>query len=414
MPVQEYYNESSTCRLCKNDQLDLLMRLAPTPPANQFTPAPNIDQPSIPLDLIKCTTCNHVQLGQVVSPEILFSDYVYVSGTSKVFCKHFEDYSNSIVETEGLRASNFVVDIGSNDGTLLSFFKKRGMSVLGIDPAKKIAEEANSKGINTLNDFFNYNLAKEIVREHGRARVITANNAFAHIDNIGSVAEGIKHMLSPDGVFVFEVSYLLDVVQKRLFDTIYHEHLDYHSVFPLVRFFSGYGLRLCHVERVKTHGGSLRGFVCHADSERKTNESVHNFIEEEETEGIFKDKTYNNLSEEINDIGVHLREILMQAKKKGEQVVGFGAPAKATTLMHHLQIGRELIEYIVDDSPWKQGLYTPGLHVPVVDNSKLYKDKPEYIVVLAWNFADPIIKKHTELKKYGCKFVVPLPHLKII
>ena len=405
------YQNHQKCRLCEHTDLSLVLELKPTPPANQFTSTPGVEQPLIPLDLVRCNNCQHIQLRHVVSPEVLFKDYVYVSGTSAVFRQHFRDYANDIVNSFDLTGNDLVVDIGSNDGTLLGYFKEKNIKILGIDPAKDIAEQANAKGIETINDFFSEDLAKQITSKYGYAKVIAANNAFAHIDDIQSVIRGVKCLLSDNGIFVFEVSYLLDVVKNNLFDTIYHEHLDYHAVSPLKKFFERHGLRFFKATRVGTHGGSLRGFVCHSDSNIPDEDSVEMLMQIESEEKIFLDETYKSISERISSIGARLRRDLLEAKKNGLKVAGFGAPAKATTLMYHFEISPDLVDYIVDDSPWKQGLYTPGLHIPVVDSSVLYKSPPDYIVVLAWNFAKPIISKHSELMKEGSKFIVPLPEL---
>src|SRR5215469_16163821 len=252
-----------TCRLCGGPRLISVLELAPTPPANAFVPREELGktQQRFPLDVFFCEDCTHAQLLDVVDPSVLFENYVYVSGTSPSFVAHFESYARGIMEQFRPQPGGLVLDIGSNDGTLLRFFQKAGMKVLGIDPARNIAQEATRNGIPTLATFFNPQLAKQLRGEHGPASVITANNVFAHIDNLEGVVEGIRTLLAPDGVFVFEVSYLSDVFEKTLFDTIYHEHLDYHSVKPLVPFFRRLGMELIEAQRVSSHGGSLRGIA---------------------------------------------------------------------------------------------------------------------------------------------------------
>ncbi|SVE13931.1 uncharacterized protein METZ01_LOCUS466785, partial [marine metagenome] len=244
-------------------ELELIIQLTPTPPANAFVKSSclEVEQPVFPLDIFFCTNCTHVQLLDVIDPKLLFSEYVYVSGTSPLFVEHFRRYASDILTQFTPRVGSLVVDIGSNDGTLLSFFKKAGMSVLGIDPARKIVEEANRNGIETLEGFFNQSLAEKILVSKGPASIITANNVFAHADDLEGIIQGVRSLLAPDGIFIFEVSYLADVLEKTLFDTIYHEHLSYHSVGPLQRFFAHNGMNMFGAYRVDTHGGSIRG-VC--------------------------------------------------------------------------------------------------------------------------------------------------------
>jgi len=422
-----------SCRLCGGTQLRQVLSLAKTPLANAFVPASarDIPQPLFSLDLHLCLDCGHLQLLEIVRPEVLFRDYVYVSGTSPVFIQHFKEYAEEAIRVAGLKPGDQVIDIGSNDGTLLSFFKEKGMKVLGIDPARKIAEETSQKGIPTLAEFFTPELAQRLRREGWQPAVITANNVFAHADDLAGIARGVKHLLRPDGVFLFEVSYLLDVFEKGLFDTIYHEHLSYHAVKPLVPFFRKNGLRLTGARRVESHGGSLRGIVRASSfrgeaekSRSKTeisprsarrNDPLSRQITEEEKAGLFRPQAYAAFSKKIARRGEELKDLLLKLKGEGKRIVGFGAPAKATTLMYHFGLGPELLEAVIDDSPWKQGLFTPGHHLPVVPAGRLYdpKERPDYCLILAWNFADPIIKKHAAYAQAGGRFIIPLPELEI-
>ncbi len=372
-------------------------------------------QPVFPLDLHLCLQCGHLQLLEVVAPEILFRDYVYVSGTSPVFIQHFREYAEQAIRIAGLQPGDSVIDIGSNDGTLLRFFQEKGMRVLGIDPARKIAGEAARKGIPTLQEFFTPALAERLRREGWQPAVITANNVFAHADDLTGIAEGVRRLLRTDGAFLFEVSYLLDVFQKGLFDMIYHEHLSYHAVKPLVLFFQRNGLRLTDVFRVESHGGSLRGVVRTEASGSAVQPSVRQRIAEEETAGLFRPEAYQEFSRKISERGEALKRLLLKLKGEGKRIVGFGAPAKATTFLYHFGLDPDLLEAIIDDSPWKQGLYSPGPHIPVVPAGGLADpaQKPDYCLILAWNFADSIIRKHEAFRKGGGHFIVPLPELEI-
>ena len=269
-----------TCRLCGNEDLALAIKLAPTPPANAFVDDPSTTQSIYPLDVFFCNACTHMQLLDVVDPRELFENYVYVSGTSPVFVDHFKRYAQHVMDiyAPAHNGAAQVLDIGSNDGTLLSCFKDLGCTVLGVDPARDIADAATARGIPTITDFFGPDVAARLRAEHGAFDVITANNVFAHADNLDSIADGIAALLADDGVFVFEVSYLLDVIEHCLFDTIYHEHVAYHALTPLVGFFKKHGLQLINAQRVDTHGGSLRGTVARIGSSHSAQDSVAEVI----------------------------------------------------------------------------------------------------------------------------------------
>lgn len=401
------------CRLCGSRRLQRIISLAPTPPANEFVTEASrgLPQDRFPLDVHLCAACGHAQLLDVVDPERLFRAYVYVSGTSPVFVEHFRQYAESMQRMMQLLAGSRVVEIGSNDGTLLRFFKQIGMSVLGIDPARRIAEEATRNGIETLPEFFDLELAKRLRAERGGASLILANNVFAHADDLHTIADGVAHLLEPDGLFVFEVSYVLDVFENTLFDTIYHEHVSYHAVKPLVGFFARHGLELVDAVRVDTHGGSLRGIVKRSSGRWPVQPRVAELIELESRLGLHSPEAFGALFETIQRRKAELTELLGRLKREGKRIVGFGAPAKATTLMFHFGLGPETLDYIIDDSPHKQGLYSPGHHLPVVPSSALYDPatKADYAVILAWNFADSIVSTHRRFLDAGGHFIIPLP-----
>lgn len=410
------YFRRKDCRLCGSLALKNVLSLTPTPPANSFVPKSKLfeAQETFPLDLFICSNCSHIQLLDVVDPKILFENYVYVSGTSPSFVKHFEKYAQSISATYAKGSTSLIVDIGSNDGTLLKFFKDYGFNVLGIDPAKEIAKEANQKGIPTIDDFFTQEIAYSVHEKHGPAQIICANNMFAHSDNLNAIANGIKILLADDGVFVFEVSYLVDVISKTLFDTIYHEHVSYHSVKPLVSFFQKHGMELIESVRIPTHGGSIRGVAQKKLGHRKVGLSVKQCLAEEERLQLDLSETFVNFGLKINSLKKVLIETLTLLKRKGKRIAGYGAPAKATTLMYHFDIDSELIDFIIDDSPIKQNLYSPGLHVPVLPASAIESTQPDYLIILAWNFAEPIISNLGAFHNRGGRFIIPLPEFKIL
>jgi len=405
-----------TCRLCKSRNLTLVFELEPTPPANAFVKKDQLDKPQVtfPLSVYFCKNCFHVQLLDVIDPRELFENYVYVSGTSPLFVNHFQEYSKFIIESYLHQQSSFVIDIGSNDGTLLKFFKASGCRVLGIDPAREIANTATKKGIETLPEFFNNEIAKMIRTKYGSADVVTANNVFAHIDDLIGFIVSIRDLLTNDGIFVFEVSYLADVIEKTLFDMTYHEHLAYHSVIPLVSFFRENGMELVEVVRVNTHGGSLRGIVQLKGGPHKISQSVENAIRIEKEMGLDNAITFQRFATKIDELKEKFQTLVNNLKSEGKTIAAYGAPAKATTLMYHFGIGQEIIDFIVDDSPLKQGLYSPGKHIPVLAPEAIYQKKPNYLIILAWNFADAIMKKHA---KYGSEvghFIIPLPNLMVV
>lgn len=411
-------SKRNNCRLCLGDQLERAFELEPTPPANELLHKHQLtdDQETFPLDVIRCGQCGHVQLAHVVDPERLFRNYVYVSGTSPIFVEHFRQYAEEVTRTAGLVTDSLVVDIGSNDGTLLRFYKDAGHRILGVDPAREISQRATDSGIPTDCRFFTTAYAKEVLLQHGPASIVTANNVFAHADDLRDITRGVSLLLKNEGIFVFEVSYLLDVLQNNLFDTIYHEHVSYHSVKPLAAFLTSMGLRLFKVSRVPTHGGSIRCFATKSLARFPLQPSVQELIQQEITSGLYQHDTYRGYVEDIVRMGTNLTELLRNLKSEKRKIAGFGAPAKATTLMHQFGIGQQYLDYIVDDSPLKQGLFSPGKKIPIVA-SDILQDRttmPDYLLILAWNFAESIIKNNASFTKAGGKFLVPIPKLKVV
>jgi len=409
----QFYHERTSCRLCESGSLELVLSLASTPPANAFTKTKQeaLAQQRYPLRLSLCKACGHLQLVDIVDPKSLFENYVYVSGTSPSFIAHFDRYAEGICRRLDLAAGDLVIDIGSNDGTLLKAFKARGCRVLGIDPAKNIAAQANAEGVETIAAFFDSKIAESIRDEYGPASVVTANNVFAHVDGISDLTRGVNALLGENGSFVFEVSYLVDVCQKTLFDTIYHEHLDYHRVGPLRQFFRRLGMTLFDVERIETHGGSLRGYA--GQGELVASENVEKLAQLEEELGLSMPESFLDFEQKIIRCRTELTSLLQGLKSSECSIAGYGAPAKATTLLHHFELDASLITGIVDDSPWKQGLFTPGSGIPVHSADWLKTEAPDYLVILAWNFAEPIIANNQAYAASGGRFITPLPNLAV-
>jgi len=403
-----------TCRLCGSTDLVEVFSFGKTPMANAYVAKKHLKKTELhaPLTVNFCKKCKLVQLRDVVDPEVLFSNYLYVSGTSPVFVAHFADYAKSVAKRFGLTKKSLVIDVGSNDGVLLSHFKKLGMRIMGIDPAKNIAAEATKNGLPTLARFFTLETARVVATKYGKASVITANNVFAHTDNVKGFVEAVKELLLPDGVFVFEVQYLKDLIEKNLFDMVYHEHLCYYHLTPHIPFFKRLGLRVFDVEQVPTHGGSIRVYVGWDKDPHATSKNIERVLKAEFT--LNKTPTYHAFAKRISDAGKTLRAMLADFQRQGKRVVGYGAPAKATTLCYALGIDGDMLEYIVDDSPLKQGRYMPGTHIPIKASSALYSDKPDICLLLAWNFADSIVKNHQQFIKNGGVYILPVPTPRIL
>jgi UDP-glucuronate decarboxylase len=404
------------CRLCKNKNLSEVISLSPTPPANAFLKKNDLNKKEnfYPLRVNYCHNCGQLQLTHVVSPIILFRNYVYASSTSKVFIEHFARYAERIFHQFKLNKNSLVIDIGSNDGILLKPFKKLGVKILGIDPAIKIANKATREGIKTLPYFLNQKLSQQIVKKYGQADVVCANNVFAHVNDLDELTKSVSTLLSLEGIFIIEAPYLINLLKNNLFDTIYHEHLSYLSIRPLVKFFKKFEMKIFDVKLVESHGGSIRVFIKKQNAKYKIKPSVRKFIRQEIKFGLDKIATYRNFNKQIQDNKEKLTNILVKLKKENKKIIGYGAPAKGNTLLNHFNITNKVIDYIIDDSPYKQGLFTPGTHIPVVSIEKIKKSKPDYILILAWNFAEPIMKKLNYLKEEKVRFIVPVPKPKII
>ena len=410
-----YFRES--CRMCNSNSLVEAMSLTPTPPGNDFLAKSELgrDEQTYPLDLYFCEECHHIQLGHVVDPKILYQkNYSYVSATSAYFVNHLKHYAKDMVERFDLKPGDLAVDIGSNDGTCLSFFKDKGMKVVGVDPATEIAGKATENGIDTIADFFGYRLAVELRKKYGTAKYITSHNACAHIDNLFDVVKGVEHWLDADGVFVLEVGYFVDVYSNTWFDTVYHEHVDYHTVAPFEKLFNRVGMELISVERISPQGGSIRVMAQKKGGIIKRDNSVDELIALEAKLGLDKAETLYKLNHKISQVRDKLHNLIHSLKADGKSIAGFGAPTKATTLMAHFGLDATVLDFIVDDNPLKQGLFTPITHIPVLSTDALYKMKPDYVLILAWNFAEPIMQMHKKYSEQVGQFILPMPNPEIV
>jgi SAM-dependent methyltransferase len=406
------------CRLCGGDTTTAF-ELIPTPLANEFVTSEFVQSGQIqdiyPLRLNTCHRCGHVQLPVVVNPERLFRKYLYVSGTSPVNIEHFRNYAIDLIRDYSVQLNDLVVEIGSNDGTFLRAIVDNGVRGIGVDPAINIAEVANDSGIQTIPEFFSERLASKILEQHGPAKLIVANNVFAHIDNLIDIVKGISILLANDGVFVFEVSYLPAVIDQTLFDTVYHEHLDYHHIGSFVPFFQRFGLKLFDATINRNHGGTLRAFVGRSD--RVESPAMLDLLTKESDLGLWTPQNPSKdsinpicrLSWKVTKLKNNLRKLLSSFQSVGNKIAGYGAPAKVTTLMHQFDLDNSVIDFIVEDAPLKQGLFTPGKFIPVLSPQAIYERQPDYVVILAWNFAESIIRNHRAYLENGGKFIVPIP-----
>lgn len=410
------------CRLCDRWGFDLepVLTLPNSALANELLNEPT-KQDEFPLQVCICTWCGTYQLSESVSAERLFRNYLYVAGTSPVNVEHFKNYAKSMVDKFELKPGDLVVEIASNDGVLLQAFKDLGMNVLGIDPARNIAEVANKNGIPTIAEFFSRDIAKQIVKDYGPAKLVCANNVLAHTDQVREITWGVIDLLDNDGAFVWEVSYFLDVYEKLLFDTIYHEHYLYHLVGTFSDFFINNGMWMFDVERIPNHGGSIRGF-CKKKYTPST-ERKWDLIKLESELSVYLPKKYPEQLERVKEkfckykqridlLGKNLKDKLIQYKKEGKKIGMFGYAAKTTTLLYTFDIGAELIDFVIDDNPLKQNLLTPGKHIPVYSSTAIQEQKPDILVIGSWNFADSIINKHKQFIADGGTWIVPVPEFK--
>jgi len=397
------------CRSC-GKQLSLVLSLGETPLANSFV-KPGESEESFPLELCLCQSCSLVQLGHVVDPELMFRNYLYTTGVSETFRRHFASMAKALVSELNLSQDSLVVDIGSNDGLLLGSFKKLGCKVVGIEPASNLASIADKNGITTINDFFSDKTAAIITVKYGKADLITATNVFAHVDNLETFLSVVKTLLKNDGRLVIEVPYLAKMIEMMTFDTIYHEHLSYFSALSMVNVFTKNRMQVISIDEVDIHGGSLRVSVKNRDAEPPP--AVQKMVKQETDRNLNKLETYTRFARRVTKSKSDLLRFLSSIRARNQTIVGYGAAAKANTLLNYCGISRNYVEYIVDDNPLKQGLLTPGTHIPVLPSKTLSEERPNYILVLAWNLADEIAKKVRQ--NYGnFEFIVPLPHPRLV
>jgi len=393
----------TTCRCCDNKHLERVVSLGASQLANNLTDSSDAKSETYPLEMNYCPKCHNCQLSVVVPPEKMFDNYLYVSSTAATFRKHFEDVADKYINELGLDSTTLVVDIGSNDGIALKPLMEKGVKVLGVEPAKNIAKLANKNKIKTLNNYFDTKTAKKIVKNYGKAKLVTASNVFAHSDKLAEIANGAFEILDTDGTFIVEVQYLVDTINDMTFDNIYHEHTNYWSVTSINNFFNNLNLSVVKVEHINTHGGSIRVYVKNLGNQ--IDASVNQFLQEEITFGLTKFETYKNFGSRVERVKQNVRANISKLRQKYDVICGYGSPAKATTSLNYYGITSNDLEYTVDDNPLKTGKYIPCVNIPIKSKDYFLNNIPKAVLVLAWNFFGYIKTNNQDLVDKGVVFI---------
>lgn len=403
------------CQICNSPKLHLILDLGHQPLCDTLLTKDRLDEPekSYPLRLLWCEKCTCAQLDYCVAgTEVYHPDYPYRSGITKELAEYQRNISESLIKKYDLKPSDLVIDIGSNDGTLLSGFKDKGIRVLGVEPTN-IAKIAKNQGIDTIQAFFDIKLAKKIKKKYGQAALIITTNTFAHMQTLGEFIIGAHHLLKKDGVFINETHYLLDVINGGQFDTIYHEHLRTYSLKAYVKLFDQYDFTVTDVERGDRYGGNIRVFATKGWG-RKVNPSITKLLQLEKKYGLGKLATYEKFARRIKKARREFMDFLSKTKKSGKSVVGDACPARASTLINYYGVDTELMPYITEQpTSLKLNLYLPGKHIPVVNNERLIKEQPDYVVVLAWHYAKTIMER-LKARHLKSDFIIPLPDFRIV
>jgi SAM-dependent methyltransferase len=404
------------CRFCGSVDHDLVVDLGPSPLSQSFLRADQLDEmePFYPLRVTVCRACFLVQLPEFASPREIFSDYAYFSSFSDSWLEHARRYAERMIVERDLGQESLVVELASNDGYLLQHFVAREVPVLGIEPARNVAEAAIARGIPTLVEFFGTALAERLVREGRRADLVVGNNVLAHVPDLNDFVAGIGKILADDGLLTMEFPHLLQLLDRNEFDTIYHEHFSYFSLQTAARVFEAHGLTVVDVDELETHGGSLRVHVRHAAAGRAVGPSVPALIERERAAGLDRLEPYRAFGDRIEALKRDLLEFLIGLRREGRTIAGYGAPAKANTLLNYCAVRSDLLAYTVDRNPYKQGLFTPGTRIPVHHPDRLAETRPDFIWIQPWNLEDEIVAQLAYARQWGAKFVVAVPELRII
>lgn len=405
-----------TCRFCQHTLTYSFADLGMSPLSNAYLTVEQTDkmEPFYPLHAHVCEACFLVQLEEFESPGKIFSEYAYFSSYSDTWLRHARDYSEQVTKRFGLSRSSLVVEIASNDGYLLQYFKRAGFPVLGIEPAENVARVAQEAGIPTRTEFFGTQLATRLVAEGRHADLLIGNNVLAHVPDLNDFVAGMKILLKQNGRMTLEFPHLLRMMEQNQFDTIYHEHFSYFSFITAEKVLGRYGLKVFDVQEIATHGGSLRLYVCHAeDKSHPVTTSPDRLRERESMFGLTDLAAYASFSEQVRETKRALLTFVIEAKRKGQSIVGYGAPAKGNTLLNYCGIGTDFLDYTVDRNPHKQGRFLPGTHIPIYAPEKIIETKPCYVLILPWNLKDEIMEQMVVIREWGGKFVVPIPQVMV-
>jgi len=409
---------ASKCRFCNNNLEYSVINLGMSPLCQKHVKPEHANdmEKFYPLHAFVCEHCWLMQLEEFATPDEIFADeYAYFSSYSESWLKHAKNYTEMMINRFGINANSLVAEIASNDGYLLQWFVQNGIPVLGIDPAANVAEAAREKGVRTEVQFFGKETALQLVDKYGKADLLLGNNVLAHVPDINDFVEGMKEMLSTDGVITMEFPHLLRLIERNQFDTIYHEHFSYLSFVVVNRIFAHHGITLFDVEELSTHGGSLRIFGRHAnDTKKQVTERVNELIQRELGLGFENLEFYSLFEEKVKETKRKILEFLIEAKRAGKTIAGYGAPGKGNTLLNYCGIRTDFIDYTVDMSPHKQGNFLPGTHIPILHPDMIKKTKPDYVFILPWNLKEEIVNQHKYVRDWGGKFVVPIPELMIL
>jgi SAM-dependent methyltransferase len=403
---------SKTCRFCGACLERTFVDLGMSPLCETYPSASDLNRGEVyyPLHVYVCEQCWLVQLEEYECAENIFSDYAYFASFSDSWLKHCEKYCNEMQARLGLNALSFVVEVASNDGYLLQYLVRQGVPVLGIEPAANVAKAAVEKGVPSLVRFFGAELAKELAAEGRTADLVIGNNVLAQVPDLNDFVEGLKILLKPEGAVTLEFPHLLRLIEHNEFDTIYHEHFSYFSLISTVTILERHGLRIFDVEELKSHGGSLRVFACRAEAEtHPLQANVAHVVDDEEQAGLRSIDGYKKFARQVKETKLALLEFLLHAAREGKSVAGYGAPGKSATLLHYCGIGKDLIGYTVDRSPYKQGRFLPGTHIPIHHPDRIRETKPDYVVILPWNLQNEIMNQLQYIREWGGKFIVPIP-----
>ena len=387
-----------------------------SPLCESYVTAEQLNQvePFYPLHVYVCAKCFLVQVQEYVSPARIFTEYAYFSSYSDSWLAHARAYTDMITARFGLTAASRVIELGSNDGYLLQYFVTRGMSVLGVEPARNVAAVAIAKGVPTVTKLFGRETASELVAEGTQADLLCGANVLAQVPDVNDFVAGMKLLLTPGGVITIEFPHLMRLIEENQFDTIYHEHFSYFSFMTAERIFASHGLTLFDVEELPTHGGSLRVYARHAeDSSKPVSERATKLRGREESAGVTRLDRYASFTEQVHETKRRLLEFLIHAKRKGKRIVGYGAPGKGNTLLNYCGIRTDFLDYTVDRNPYKQGKFLPGTHIPIHPPEKIRETRPDYILVLPWNLKDEIMGQVSYIRSWGGQFVVPIPDVKV-